>query len=123
MRSILGAVVGTIVAGLTVALLEGGAAVLIFDGKAPDVNQPLPAIAFAAVVGAWIGAAATGSLVATAISRALLPARVVVAFLSAAALWNLLAIPSPWWMWVVGLVGPGLCGNAVASAWLRRIGG
>lgn len=117
-RQILGVVVGLLAAGVVVMLVEalGHAAfppAAGFDPAAPDLSLvPLGAIASIAV--AWTLGPLVGGLVATLVGKPAgpVPALVVGLFFLAADVANLLMIPSPAWMWVVGIVAP------LPSAWL-----
>jgi hypothetical protein len=121
-RKIAGVVVGLVAAGLVVLLVEGiGQSAFPpsagFDPAAPDLSLvPLGAILSVAV--AWVLGPLTGGLVATLVGKPAgpLPALVVGLFFLAADVANLLMIPSPGWLWVVGLIAP------LPAAWLGFAG-
>ena len=111
-------VVGLLAAGLVVWLVESvgqrafppGAG---FDPTQPDLSR-VPLMAIVSVALAWILGPLVGGLVTTVVGRPRgpLPALVVGLFFLAADLGNLVMIPSPWWLWLVGLLAP------LPAAWL-----
>ncbi len=117
-RKIGGVILGLLAAGVVVLLIEtiGQSAFpppAGFDPSAPDLSLvPLPAVVSVAV--AWVLGPLVGGLVATLVGRPAgpSPALVVGAFFLAADVANLLMIPSPTWLWVVGLLAP------LPAAWL-----
>jgi hypothetical protein len=72
----------------------------------------VPALAIASIGVAWGLAALAGGFVAARIARRAWAAWVIAALLLAASLYNLIAIPSPIWLWVGGL------GAVVVLGWL-----
>jgi hypothetical protein len=111
-RKILGGVLGALAGGITVGLVEaiGHAAFPPgpgFDPTAPDMSL-VPVGAIASVAGAWCLAPLVGGAVATRLGRASGPATALVvgALFLAGDLFNLLAIASPWWLWVAGVAAP-----------------
>lgn len=124
-RKIGGVVLGLVAAGLVVMLVESlGQSAFPppagFDPEAPDLSLvPLPAILSVAL--AWVLGPLTGGLVATLVGKPAgpVPALVVGAFFLAADVANLILIPSPRWLWVVGLLAP-LPAAWLGFAWARR---
>lgn len=124
-RRIGGVVLGILAAGLVVMLVEGVGQSAFpppagFDPSAPDLSLvPLPALVSVAL--AWVLGPLTGGLVATLVGKppGPLPALVLGAFFLAADIANLVMIPSPWWLWVVGLLAP-LPAAWAGFAWARR---
>jgi hypothetical protein len=124
-RRIAGVVLGLVAAGLVVMLVEGiGQSAFPpsagFDPNSPDLSLvPLPALLSVAL--AWVLGPLTGGLVATLVGKPAgpLPALVLGMFFLAADIANLFVIPSPWWLWVVGLLAPVPAAWA-GFAWARR---
>jgi hypothetical protein len=124
-RKIGGVFLGLLAAGLVVALVEGLGQWAFpppagFDPKAPDLSLvPLPAILSVAL--AWVLGPLTGGLVATWVGKPKgpVPALVVGMVFLAADIANLVLIPSPLWLWVVGLLAP-LPAAWLGFAWARR---
>jgi hypothetical protein len=124
-RKIGGVILGLLAAGLVVMLVEvlGHSAFpppAGFDPKAPDLSLvPLPAILSVAL--AWVLGPLTGGFVATLMGkpRGPVPALVVGGIFLAADIANLVSIPSPAWLWAVGLLAP-LPAAWLGFAWARR---
>lgn len=117
-RRIVGVLLGLVTAGVVVMLIEalGQSAfppAAGFDPAAPDLAL-VPLGAIVAVAMAWALGPVAGGLVATLVGKALspVPAFVVGLFFLAADVANLAMIPSPPWLWVVGIAAPLPC------AWL-----
>jgi hypothetical protein len=109
-RQIVGVVVGLVAAGVAVMLIEAMAG---FDPAAPDLSL-VRVEAVASIAVAWILGPLIGGLVATVVGMPAGPvlAFIVGFFLLVADIANLLMIPSPAWLWVVGILAP------LPSAWL-----
>jgi hypothetical protein len=117
-RQIVGVVVGLLAAGVVVMLVEALGQRSFppaagFDPAAPDLSL-VPVEAIASIAVAWILGPLVGGLVATLVGKPIgpVPALVVGLFFLAADVANLLMIPSPAWLWVVGILAP------LPSAWL-----
>jgi hypothetical protein len=124
-RKIAGVVVGLIAAGLVVWLVESVGQSAFpppagFDPQAPDLAL-VPFGTILSVAVAWVLGPLVGGLVATLVGRPAgpIPALVVGVFFFAADVANLAMIPSPWWLWVVGLLAP-LPAAWLGFAWARR---
>jgi hypothetical protein len=117
-RQIAGVVVGVVAGGVVVMLVEALGQSSFppkagFDPTEPDLSLvPLGAVVSIAV--AWFLGPLVGGLVATLVGKPAgpVPALVVGLFFLAADVTNLLMIPSPPWLWVVGFLAP------LPSAWL-----
>lgn len=95
-----------------------------FDPMAPDPLR-LPFAVVAVVAVAWSLGPLLGGLVSTLVagSSSPVPAFIVGILLLAADVANLVAIPSPVWLWVVGVVAPlpfAWLGFAAALSIVRR---
>lgn len=73
----------------------------------------LPVSAFLIVMVAWWIGCFVAALVARYVAkgRSAFPAWVAVGLLLVAIVFNLFALPSPWWMWLLGLVGSMVAGT------------
>ncbi|MCX4241559.1 hypothetical protein [Paraliomyxa miuraensis] len=117
-RRIGGLVLGIVAAGLVVMLVEGLGHAMFppqagFDPAAPNLALvPVGAIALVAL--AWTLGPLAGGLVCTLVGKppGPVPALVVGLFFLAADVANLAMIPSPAWLWVVGIAAP------LPAAWL-----
>jgi len=117
-RKIGAVVLGLLAAGLVVMVVEtvGQSAfppLPGFEPSAPDLSLvPLPAILSLGL--AWMLGPLTGGFVATLVGKPAGPmlAFVVGVFFLTADIANLLLIPSPTWLWTVGLLAP------LPAAWL-----
>lgn len=135
LRSILGTIVGLVVAFVVVAATDSvnhrlyppsaaireAAAKQDFRALGPAVEEWLksaPRMALILIPVAWVAGAFCGSLAATWISRVRrpIPAMVIAAFLLLGTAMNLAMIPHPAWMAVVGLIG--IPAAALAAWWL-----
>lgn len=110
MRNFLAVVAGLAAGGVTIGLLEMLGHQLIPPGPLDPrshvpVNPPSTA-ALLLVVLAWTCGAFVGGWVATRVGKTRThgPALAVGSFLMGGGLMNLLAIPSPAWFWVLGLL-------------------
>lgn len=129
MRSFLAVLVGVLAGGLVIAAVEalGHAAFPLPAGADPQHLQPgdVPLPAFVAVLVAWALGAFVGGWVAAAVATRT-AAIVVGGILMLAGLANLVAIPSPLWFWVIGLlvfVPSALLGSRLAGPTRRSAGG
>lgn len=118
-------VLGLVAGGLVVMLVEAiGQSAFPppagFDPQAPDLAL-VPFGAIASIAVAWLLGPLAGGLVATLVGKSAgpVPAFVVGVFFLAADVANLLMIPSPAWLWVVGLLAP-LPAAWLGFAWARR---
>lgn len=124
-RKIGGVVLGLLAAGIVVMLVETAGQTAFpppegFDPNAPDLSLvPLPAVVSVAL--AWVLGPLVGGLVTTLVGKPKgpIPTLVVGAFFLAADVANLLMIPSPAWLWAVGLLAP-LPAAWLGFAWARR---
>lgn len=126
-RKIAGVVVGLVAAGLVVWLVESiGQSAFPppagFDPEKPDLAL-VPFATILSIAVAWVLGPLVGGLVATLVGRSPgpIPALVVGIFFLAADVANLALIPSPWWLWVVGVLAP-LPAAWLGFAWARRQG-
>jgi len=107
MRTVLAVLAGLLVGGVTIAALEaaGHALFPLPAGTDPANLRPadIPASAMVAVLVAWAAGAFVGGLRAAAIATPL-AAIVVGGIQTLGGLVNMMAIPSPIWFWVVGLL-------------------
>lgn len=117
-RKIAGIVLGLLAAGLVVMLVEALGHSMFppaagFDPTAPDLAL-VPVGAIASLALAWTLGPLVGGLVCTLVGKppGPVPAFVVGLFFLAADIANLAMIPSPAWLWVVGIVAP------LPAAWL-----
>lgn len=108
MRKVL-AVIGGLVAGaLVITLIEAVGFVLFPPGpldprSGVPVNPP-PVGLMLCVLVAWAAGAIAGGWTATKIARAGHgPALALGSLQTGACIVNMIAIPSPWWFWVLGL--------------------
>ena len=124
MRTIVGVVVGLVVAFLGVFAIEAIGHILYpppagIDPANPDLERliaSLPAGAFAFVVGAWFIGAFAGAWAASAIARHPLAGWIVAVLIGAGAVWTMLMIPHPGWMWAAGIGLP-----LLAAAMAQRL--
>lgn len=113
-QQIIAAVVGLVVGGVSVGLIESLGH--LFNPPPADLDfnnrtqleawiQTLPTSAFLIVILAWSVGALVGPMIARLLSpnRGAIPAIVVWLLLGLATLSNLISIPCPWWMWPAGL--------------------
>lgn len=114
LRIALGVLAGIVVGGLLVGAVEFAGMTLFPAPAGLDFSSPeaasasmsqVPALAVASVGVAWTVAALGGGYVAARLSQRQWAAWVIAALLIAASLYNLIAIPSPVWLWVGGLAG------------------
>ncbi len=117
-RKIGGVVVGLLVAFIVVLLIEAFGHSAFppgpgFDPAAPDLEL-VPLNALLAVATAWLVGPLVGGFMSTRVAKSSgpVPALVVGLFFLVADVANLIMIPSPTWLWVVGLVAP------LPSAWI-----
>jgi hypothetical protein len=103
---------GLIVAGVVVGVIETVGMYLFppadgFDPSNPDVGL-LPTMAVVSVALAWLVGPTLGALTATRIAQTTdrWPATVIGVLFLAADVANLLVIPSPAWLWAVGIAAP-----------------
>ena len=131
-RTIFATAAGLVMAFATVAIVDslGHAAYPVPEGI--DLSNPealagyvrgLPVGAFLFVVGAWVAATFVGGTAAARLARerGRLAAGIVGAFVFAGTVANLVAIPHPTWVAVVGLGGIALAAW-VAGRWLALPG-
>lgn len=125
-RRIGGVVVGIIVAGATVGVVEWIGHQIFPPPPGINVANPadmarlidsIPIGAKIAVLVAWFAGSLTGALAGVWIARGRLPAFVVAGFIIAGGIATMFAIPHPWWMMVGGVTLP------LLAAWLvaRRV--
>lgn len=128
-RRILGFVLGLLAAGVVVMLVESLGSTAFppaegFDPTAPDLDLvPFGAIALVGL--AWALGPLAGGLVATLVGRppGPVPALALGGLFTLADVANLVMIPSPTWLWVVGIAAPLPCawiGFAAARNLQRR---
>lgn len=122
-RNILSVVTGVIAAGVVVAVVEGLGQWIWppgegFDPANPDMSL-VPTMTVVMVGAAWFLGPTVGGLMASRIARTSRPtlALVVGALFMAADIAILMLIPSPAWLWVVGIAAP------IAGAYLGYLGG
>lgn len=128
-RTIGGVVLGVVAAGLVVMLVEALGHSMFppapgFDPTAPDLAL-VPVGALATLALAWTLGPLAGGLVCTLVGKpsSPVPAFVVGLLFLAADIANLVMIPSPAWLWVVGIAAPlpaAWLGFALALAITRR---
>ncbi|MGE0742544.1 MAG: hypothetical protein AB7O98_14475 [Hyphomonadaceae bacterium] len=120
LRIIIGVICGAVVGVLVVAGVEFAGHSAFPPPPGLDFSTPeaaresvrhLPAAAIASVGVAWGLAALAGGYVAARIGRRAWAAWIIAALLFAAALFNLISIPSPIWLWIGGLAA------IVAGGW------
>lgn len=115
-RQIIAVVAGMIAGGTAVMAIESISMLMhpIPEGIAMDdpaaMNQwiaSLPPSAFLIVALAWIAGAFVGAFVARIVAarRSAIPAGIVLLLFLVAVVFNLITIPSPWWMWLLGILG------------------
>ena len=129
MRKILATIVGILVAGLVVGLVESINSALYPPPAGFDMYDPaqvatrvasLPATAFLVVLAAWSLGCLVGAWVATRIAQAptLIPASIVGLFILAGAIYSIVMFPHPMWMIIAGVLLPLPC--AVLGARIAR---
>ena len=101
MRALLATIAGFLAAFVVVAVVETAGA-LVFPPTA--AGAPVPAGAMLFVLVAWLLAPLLGCGLAAFLGRGRAAAVIVGALFVAACLANLVAIPSPWWLWAGGLL-------------------
>lgn len=107
-RKILAVIAGIVASALVVTLVEAVAFVVFPPGpldprSGVPLNPPSTGLMLAVLV-AWAAGAFTGGFTATKIARAGHgPALAVGSLQTGACIVNMIAIPSPWWFWVLGL--------------------
>jgi hypothetical protein len=107
-RKVLAVIAGIVASALVITLIEAVAFVLFPPGpldprSGVPVNPPSTALMLC-VLGAWAAGALVGGWTATKIARAAHgPALAVGSMQTGACIVNMIAIPSPWWFWVLGL--------------------
>lgn len=101
-------IAGVVASALVITLIEAVAFVLFPPGpldprSGVPVNPP-PVGLMLCVLAAWAAGACVGGWTATKIGRAAHgPALAVGSLQTGACIVNMIAIPSPWWFWVLGL--------------------
>jgi hypothetical protein len=107
-RKVLAVIAGIVGSALVITLIEAMAFVLFPPGpldprSGVPVNPP-PVGLMLCVLVAWAAGAVAGGWTATKIARAAHgPALAVGSLQTGACIVNMIAIPSPWWFWVLGL--------------------
>ena len=123
MRILLGVLVGAVVAGLCVYLVElvGHSVFPLPPGVDPKdpadyrrVMDAMPAAAKAIVLAGWFLGALAGAWAANRIARRALAGWIVVLLVIAAGVATMIMIPHPAWMWAGGILLP------LAAGWLAR---
>lgn len=115
-RQIIAVVAGMIAGGTAVMAIESISMLMhpIPEGIAMDdpaaMNEwiaSLPPSAFLIVALAWIAGAFVGAFVARIVAarRSAIPAGIVLLLFLVAVVFNLITILSPWWMWLLGILG------------------
>jgi hypothetical protein len=120
MRSLLGVIAGAVVAFLCVMAVEYGAHMVYPPPPGFDFNDPeqlaramaaAPTGAFAIVAAGWFVAALIGAWVAAAAAKRAVAGWIVTLIVVAACIANLLMIPGhPAWMWAAGILLPLIAG-------------
>ena len=117
LRNIVATIVGVLVAGLVVGLVESINMFLFPPPPGIDLHDPkqvaamvstLPMQAFVIVLFAWSLGCFCGGWIATRLapSRPATPAVIVAAFILAGVVYNVVALPHPLWMSIAGLLLP-----------------
>ena len=111
-KKVLGVIVGLIVSGVVVGLVEYAGYLAFPPPEAFNPADPDPLLLkpenFIGVALAWALGPLSGGLVAGRIwgSGSMIPAFVIGGLFLAADVFNLVAIPSPTFLWVVGILVP-----------------
>ena len=115
LKNIVAAVVGVIVAGVTVGIVEMAGHAIFPPPEGLDITNPedqarimqeIPAAAKVAVMIAWFLGAFTGSWTARKLGATSWPSWLVIALMIGASVFTTQMFPHPWWMVLGALILP-----------------
>ena len=129
LRQIIAVIAGMVAGGTAVMAIESISVLMHPMPEGIAIDDPgamkewiasLPPSAFLIVAIAWMAGALVGAFVArmAAARRSAIPAGIVLLLFLVAVVYNLTTIPSPWWMWLLGILGSmvgGLVGLVLAA--------
>ena len=119
MKIVLGVVAGFVVAFLCVAGIETVGHLAFPPPPGTDLSDPaqlarlietLPMGAFAFVVAAWFIGSLAGAWVANLVAKRALAGWIVAVLVIAGAVYTMMAIPHPAWMWAMAIALPLIAG-------------